>query len=195
MTLPSSGPLSLNDLNVEFGIAGTTQLSISQSFAGTYAQYGAINRNTLPGQNIYAQFATIFTDFALDIFYDYNDLESNYWSFLFDSQNYSAGESYINILLAGNTIYSDVLYQSSVNDSLGYVDTTYSATTGNDLDLQLGFSNYPNPTYVDISVTDPDTGATIFSDLGADPNVYKGMTNLATVYGYQRFYFEIYFYD
>jgi hypothetical protein len=189
MTITGSGnPLSLNALNVEFGRGGTSQLSLSQSFAGTYAQYGAINRNAGPGQNVYNVF-TGGVDFAISWFYDYNDTENNYWSYIFDNTNFSL-DMIVNINLASNSIYNNTISGTDIDSSSGYVDTTYSATTGNDLDLQLEFPS-GTPSSVDITVTDPDTLATIFSDLGANPNNYKGMTNLATVYGYQRFDFAI----
>jgi hypothetical protein len=187
MTMPST-PLLMSDLNTEFGRTSTLQLSLSQSFAGTYAQYGAINRNSEPGRNV----TNVFnggTDFALSWFSNYNDTEFNYWSYIFDNTNFSL-DMIVNINLASNSIYNNTISGTDIDSSSGYVDTTYSATTGNDLDLQLEFPS-GTPSSVDITVTDPDTLATIFSDLGANPNNYKGMTNLATVYGYQRFDFAI----
>jgi hypothetical protein len=188
MTLPSSGQISISDINGEFGNAGSDQLSFSQSFAGTFAQYGNINRNTTAGRQVFTTF-TGSTDFGLTDFYDYNDVENNYWSYIFDNTNFSL-DMIVKINLASNSIYDNTISGTDIDSSSGYVDTTYSATTGNDLDLQLQFPGGV-PSSVDITVTDPDTGDTIFSDLGADPNDYKGMTNLATVYGYQRFDFAI----
>jgi hypothetical protein len=192
MTLPSSGQISLNDLNVEFGRASTASLSLSQSFAGTFAQYGDINRNAAPGRNVFTTF-TGSSDFALDTFYDYNDVENNYWEYNFDATGYDY-DSVIRVYFASTNIYENIVFSNSSDASGAYVDTTYSATTGNDLDLQLQCGP-PNPSSVDILVTDPDTTATIFSDLGANPNDYKGVTNLATVYGYQRLNFSIIFYN
>jgi hypothetical protein len=192
MTLPSSGPLSLNDLNVEFGRAGTTQLSISESFAGTYAQYGNINRNGAVGQNIFTTF-TGSSNFGLTTFYSYNDVETNYWYYFFDNRNYN-DDSVVYVYLATNLIYNTAIPANTLDDSTAYVDTTVSATTGGNLELRLLFPATP-PAYVDISVTDPDTGATIFSSLADDPTVYDKPIILATVYGYQRFYFSLVFYN
>ena len=188
MTLPSSGPLSLNDLNVEFGRAGTTQLSISESFAGTYAQYGNINRNTAPGRTVFTVFTGSST-FRLTEFYDYNDLENNYWQYTFNNNSYDH-DIVVIVVLAGNDIYNNTVLANSTDSSGTYVDTTYSATTGNDLDFLLIF---PVLGYLDIIVEDPDTNTVIYSATGVSMNDYKGLTNLATVYGYQRLNFEVFF--
>jgi hypothetical protein len=192
MTITGSGALSLNNLNVEFGRAGTTQLSISESFAGTYAQYGDINRNAAPGRTVFTTF-TGSSNFNLANFYSYDDTETNYWYYYFDNQNYN-DDSIPYVYLATNLIYNTSIPANSVDDSTAYVDTTVSATTGDDLELRLLFPATP-PAYVDISVTDPDTGATIFSSLAADPVDYDKPQILATVYGYQRFYFSLVFYN
>jgi hypothetical protein len=192
MTITGSGAISLSDLNGEFGNAGSDQLSFSQSFAGTFAQYGNINRNALPGQNIYTTF-TGGSDFALDIFYSYNDVETNYWDYTFtnDSVN-DVGQ--IAISIGGTNIY---LYNTfpccnSQDASSGYIDTTISATTGANLNLNIKNDN--NITYVDITVTDPDTSATIYTVTGDSPNNYASVT-LATLYGYQRMQWTMTFYD
>jgi hypothetical protein len=191
MTITGSGQISLNDLNVEFGRSGTSQLSLSQSFAGTYAQYGAINRNTLPGQNIYAQFATIFTDFALDIFYDYNDVENNFWDYYFI--NNAANDCDVQVKIGGVEIFVATLAGSGGEEqSFGnYVDTSTSAGTGADLDLLIKL-NKGGINNVDITVTDPDTTDIIYSTFGnVAANGYDPSVNLATLYGYQRMQWNI----
>ena len=192
MTLPSSGPISLNDLNVEFGLVGTSSLSLSQSFAGTVAQYGNINRNTTAGRQVFTTF-TGSTDFGLTNFYDYNDVENNYWDWTFDATSYDH-DSEVNVYIGANNIIQTLVYANSSDASGGYVDTTTSATTGANLSLQFT-GGPPRAGSVDILVTDPDTLATIFSDIGGDSRDYASETVLATIYGYQRFNFSIIFYN
>jgi len=193
MTITGSGnPLSLSDLNSEFARASTASLSFSQSFAGTYAQYGAINRNTGPGQNVYSVY-TGGTDFAISWFYDYNDTENNYWDYTFTNNSVNdVGQ--IRISIGGTDIYVYNTFPTSFTDaSSGYVDTTTSATTGANLDLAIKNDN--NIAYVDITVIDPDTSATIYTVTGDSPNNYSGFTTLATLYGYQRMQWTMTFYD
>ena len=168
MTITGSGAISLDDLNAEFGRASATQLSISESFAGTYAQYGDINRNAAPGRTVFTTF-TGSSNFALNTFYSYNDVENNYWEYAFDgnSANFDVD---VTIVLAGNIIYSNTILSNSSDNSGAYIDTTYSATTGNDLNLRLSTSNYGT---VDILITDPDTSATIYTVTGDNMNNYK----------------------
>lgn len=194
MTITGSGnPLSLNDLNVEFNRGATSQLSLSQSFAGTYAQYGAINRNTSPGQNVYSVY-TGGTDFAIDWFYDYNDTENNYWDYIITNDSVSdVGQ--IRIDIGGTNIY---LYNTfpccNFQDaSSGYVTTAASATTGANLDLTI--KNSYGIANIDITITDPDTSATIYTVTGAPVNNYITLTTLATLYGYQRMQWTMTFYD
>jgi len=181
----------MNLLNDSFGRATAASLSFSQAFGGTYAQYGAINRNTTAGQNIYTTNLG-GTDFALTTFYSYNDVELNYWYYTFDNQNF--GDSVqIDVYLATTSIYSNTVPANTLDDSGAYVSTGTSATTGGDLELQLTFPG-STPSAVDISVTDPDTGGTIFSVTGDNPNNYVGKTTLlAAVYGYQRMNFYMSF--
>ena len=187
MTIPTS-PILMSDLNLEFARVSTASLSLSQSFAGTYAQYGAINRNTTQGQNIFNTF-NAGTDFGLNNFGGYNDTENNYWYWTFDNTNYDH-DIIVRVFLASNLIYEDTVFSNSFIDSGGYVDTGYSATIGNDLDFQL---NFPVLGGLDIIVEDPDTTAVIYSATGVSMNDYKGVTNLATVYGYQRLNFSVFF--
>jgi len=194
MTITGSGnPLSLNDLNVEFARASTASLSFSQSFAGTYAQYGAINRNTSPGQNVTSVFNG-GTDFAISWFYDYNDTENNYWDYTFTNNSVSdVGQ--IRIRIGGTDIYAYITFPccNFQDASSGFIDTTTSATTGANLDLAIKNDN--NIAYVDITVIDPDTSATIYTVTGDSPNNYSGFTTLATLYGYQRMQWTMTFYD
>lgn len=192
MTLPSSGQISLNELNVEFGLVSTSSLSFSQSFAGTVAQYGNINRNTTAGRQVFTTF-TGSTDFGLTNFYSYNDVENNYWEWTFDATGYDH-DSEVNVYIGATNIIQTLVYANSSDTSGGYVDTTTSATTGADLSLQFN-GGPPRASSMDILVTDPDTTATIFSVIGGDPRDYGSETVLATIYGYQRFNFSIIFYN
>jgi hypothetical protein len=191
MTITGSGnPLSMNDLNAEFGRTSGFTISFSEAFDGTFAQYGAINRNSEPGRNVYNVY-TGGTDFALSWFYSYNDTETNYWQYEFNNLGYDHDIGVV-VELAGYEIYNNTIPSNS-NDSSGtFIDTTTSATNGNDLNLSLDF---PVLGGLDILVTDPDTSATIYTVTGASMNDYKGLTNLATVYGYQRLEFLITFFN
>lgn len=182
----------MSDLNTEFGRTSTTlSLTFSQSFAGVFAQYGAINRNTTAGQNIYAT-NVASQDFALNTFYDYNDLEYNYWDYTFT--NNAANSLDIKINIGGTSIYGfQTLANGTTDSSGGYIDTATSAGTGADLILTLKLTS-GTINFVDISVTDPDTSATIYSVTGDDPANYPD-TILATLYGYQRMQFNMTFYD
>ena len=53
MTLPASGPISFNDINVELGVAGTTQASLGQASYRTLAGVpsGAISMNNFYGKS------------------------------------------------------------------------------------------------------------------------------------------------
>lgn len=192
MTITGSGALSLNDLNVEFNRGATSQLSLSQSFAGTYAQYGAINRNTSPGQNVYSVY-TGGTDFAIGWFYNYNDTENNYWDYtIINNSVNDVGQ--IRIDIGGTTIYLYNVFPTGFTDaSSGYITTAASATTGANLDLTIKNSN--NIANIDITITDPDTSATIYTVTGAPVNNYITTTTLATLYGYQRMQWNMTFYD
>lgn len=189
MTLPSTGPISMGDLNTEFGRTSTLQLSFNQAFGGTYAQTGAINRNTTAGQTIYA-INNGGTDFSLTAFYDYNDLESNYWDYTFDNQSAPGYDITIEINLSSTQIYNNTLNSGVADSSRAYVNTTNGG--GGNLDMYLS-SPSTFPPYVDISVTDPDTSATIYSVTNDDPNNYPRWTTLASIAGYQRFQFSMLF--
>jgi hypothetical protein len=195
MTITGSGnPLSLNDLNIEFGNAGSDQLSLSQSFAGTFAQYGAINRNTTAGQTVYSVY-TAGTDFALNTFYSYNDLENNYWDYLFDMNAFD-GTYDVNLDVAlgsSNYIYINTVVGGTKDESAGYVDTTFTGGSGG-ADLLLRIRTQSNmPPYVDITVTDPDTSTALVSLTNEDPLNYSPAVPLCTIYGYQRFQMTLYF--
>jgi hypothetical protein len=194
MTLPSSGQISISDINGEFGNAGSDQLSFSQSFAGTFAQYGAINRNTGAGQNVYNTF-TAGTDFAITTFYSYNDVENNYWDYIFDMNAFD-GTYDVNLdvsLGAGNFIYANSVAGGTKDESAGYVDTTFTGGSGG-ADLLLRIRTSSNmPPYVDITVTDPDTNTALVSLVNEDPLNYSPAVILCTIYGYQRFQMTLYF--
>ncbi len=193
MTITGSGQISLNDLNVEFGRTGTAQLSLSQSFAGTYAQYGAINRNGAPGQTVYNQYNG-GTDFGLNIFYDYDDVLNNYWDYTI-TNNATNNVGQIAIYIGGTQIYgySDLPGGGGTDISGGFIDTKASATTGANLILDI---NKKNPiAYVDVEVVDPDTSVTIYASYGDDPDSYLSGVTLATLYGYQRMQWTMTFYD
>jgi len=190
MTITGSGQISLNDLNVEFGNAGSDQLSLSQSFAGTYAQYGAINRNTRPGRNIYNGF-NAGGYFELDTFYDYNDVENNFWDYYFI--NNAANGCDVQVKIGGVEIFLATLAGSGGEEqSFGeYVDTTTSATTGADLDLLIKL-NQGDIANVDITVNDPDTGLSIYSSGGpVSAGGFDPPVTLDTLYGYQRMQWNI----
>lgn len=194
MTITGSGAISLNDLNVEFGNAGSDQLSLSQSFAGTFATYGAINRNTTAGQNIYSVY-TAGIDFAISTFYSYNDGENNYWDYIFDMN--ALGGSYdvdLDVALGGgNFIYVNTVAGGTKDESAGYVDTTFTGGSGG-TDLLLRIRTQSNmPPYVDITVTDPDTSTALVSLTNEDPLNYSPAVPLCKIYGYQRFQMTLYF--
>ena len=190
MTITGSGQISISDITGEFGNAGSDQLSLSESFAGTYAQYGAINRNTRPGRNIYNGF-NAGGYFELDTFYSYNDVENNFWDYYFI--NNAANACDVRVDIGGTTIFFATLAGGGGEEqSFGtYVDTMTSATTGADLDLLVKL-NAGSINNVDITVTDPDTTDIIYSTFGnVAANGYDPITNLATLYGYQRMQWNI----
>jgi hypothetical protein len=189
MTITGSGQISISNINGEFGNAGSDQLSLSESFAGTYAQYGAINRNAAPGRNVFTTF-TGSSDFAITTFYDYNDVENNYWDYYFI--NNAANNCDVQVKIGGVEIFLATLVGGGGEESSGtYVDTTTSATTGADLDLLVKL-NAGSINYVDITVNDPDTGLSIYSSGGpVAANGYSPPVTLDTLYGYQRMQWNI----
>jgi hypothetical protein len=190
MTITGSGQISLNDLNVEFGNAGSDQLSLSQSFAGTFAQYGDINRNAAPGRNVFTTF-TGSSNFAITTFYDYNDVENNYWDYYFI--NNAANDCDVQVKIGGVEIFFATLYGGGGEEqSFGnYVDTTTSAGIGANLNLFIKL-NRGSINNVDITVNDPDTGLSIYSSGGpVAANGYDPPVTLATLYGYQRMQWNI----
>lgn len=194
MTITGSGEISLNDLNVEFGRASTASLSFSQSFAGTFAQYGDINRNAAPGRNVFTTF-TGSSDFALNTFYSYNDVETNYWDYIFDMRDFDGYYSVdLDVALGGsNFIYIFHVDGGTADGSSGYVDTTFTGGSGG-ADLLLRIRTIDTmPPYVDITVTDPDTNTALVSLANEDPYNYSPAVPLYTIYGYQRFQMTLYF--
>jgi hypothetical protein len=191
MTLPSSGILKFSDLNVEFGRSSTTLISLTDAYAGTYAQYGDINRNTNAGQAIYYYYnVSPLNNFAISLFYDYNDTENVLWAYNFQNNGSVSNDVivyYNSVQLYGNTINpgnpdqsGDVTTGTSSGASLGSID----------LDLSTGSTT----NFVDINCYDPDTLATIYSVTGDSPTNYSGGT-IGSIYGYQRFVLDLTFYD
>jgi hypothetical protein len=193
MTLPSSGLISLSNLNTEFARASTASLSFSQSFGGVFAQYGAINRNTTAGQDVY-QVNITGSNFAITKFYGYNDVENNYWDYIFDMSAAASSESIsIDVSYTAQQLYSNTVNGQTTDQSAGYVDTTTSGGPGgSDVELRLGGGG-GKPAAVDITITDPDTGDVLVNLPNEDPNNYSGFTPLCTIYGYQRFQMTLYF--
>jgi hypothetical protein len=194
MTITGSGQLSISNINGEFGNAGSDQLSFSQSFGGVFAQYGAINRNTTAGQDVYQANIT-GSNFAITKFYSYNDVETNYWDYVFDMNAFDGSyDVVLDVLLGGsNSIFGGIVDGGTKNESAGYVDTTFTGGSGG-ADLLLRIRTNSNmPPYVDITVTDPDTTTALVSLINEDPNNYSPAVTLCTIYGYQRFQMTLYF--
>jgi hypothetical protein len=190
MPLPSSGLISLSNLNSEFGRISTDQLSFSQSFGGVFAQYGAINRNTTAGQDVY-QVNITGSNFAITKFYGYNDVEANYWDYIFDMLTVATYSVDIDVVYASTNIYHNTVNAGTEDTSAGYVNTTTSGGSGGS-DVELRLSNSVPP-YVDITITDPDTGDILVNLPNEDPAGYSGFVPLCTIYGYQRFQMTLYF--
>jgi hypothetical protein len=191
--ITSSGAISMNALNQSFGRAGATQLSFSQSFGGVFAQYGAINRNTTAGQNIYI--INSGNNFELIQFYSYNDVETNYWDYDFDMKDFDGSfDVILDVeLTTASSIYGGIVDGGSRDISAGYVNTNLTGGAGGgDLNLRIR-TNSSMPPYVDITVTDPDTSTALVSLLNEDPNNYNPAVTLCTIYGYQRFQMTLYF--
>jgi hypothetical protein len=194
MTLPSSGQISMGNLNTEFGRTSTLSLSFNQAFGGTYAQYGAINRNTAPGRNVFTTY-TGSTPFELTKFYSYNDVETNYWDYDFNMKDFDGTyDVYLDVeLTTASSIYGGIVDGGSQDISAGYVDTNLTGGAGGgDLNLRIR-TNSSMPPYVDITVTDPDTSTALVSLANEDPNNYNPAVTLCTIYGYQRFQMTLYF--
>jgi hypothetical protein len=190
MTLPSSGLISLSNLNSEFGRISTDQLSFSQSFGGVFAQYGAINRNTTAGQDVY-QVNITGSNFAITKFYGYNDVEANYWDYIFDMLTVATYSVDIDVVYASTQIYDNTVNAGTEDTSAGYVNTTTSGGSGGSY-VELRLSN-SIPPYVDITITDPDTGDVLVNLPNEDPAGYSSFVPLCTIYGYQRFQMTLYF--
>lgn len=179
----------MSALNTEFGRTSTDELSFSQAFGGTYAQYGAINRNTTVGQSIYSVNVGA-TNFALSTFYSYNDTATVLWSYAFI--NNSSND--VNIIIEYNAVqlYNTRL-DANTSEDVADVDTTTSS--GASLaDITLSLNTGPIPNFVDINCYDPDTSATIYQATGDSPNNYGGGA-IGQIYGYQRFVLDLTFYD
>ncbi len=178
----------MSDLNIEFGRGGTSQLSLSQSFAGTYAQYGAINRNTEAGQNVTSVFNG-GTDFAISWFYDYNDTATVHWTYNFEN----VSPTLINISVDYNSVnLYNIMGWAGVDTNSDVNTGTSSGASLGDINLTLNAGGIPN--FVDITCYDTDTRDIIFQITGDTPNNYGG-GSIGQIYGYQRFTLDLYFYD
>ena len=178
----------MSDLNIEFGRTGTSQLSLSQSFAGTYAQYGAINRNTKQGQTV----TNVFnggTDFAISLFYNYNDTATVHWTYNVENVSFNL----IDISVDYNSVnLLNLIAFGGINNNSNVNTGTSSGASLGDINLTLNAGTITN--YVDINCYDTDTTATIFQITGDTPNNYGG-GSIGQIYGYQRFTLDLYFYD
>ena len=188
MTITGSGEISMSDLNVEFGRSATANISLATAFLDTYAQYGAINRNTSAGRAITLQ-ATLGNN-AISYFYSYNDLATVHWSYNFTSDSSTSVDVYIDYNAVN--IYNNRIVASG-GDNGSNIDTSTSsgASLGN-ISLTLDQGGIPN--FVDINCYDPDTNITIYSINGDSPVSYTA-TSIGQIYGYQRFVLDLYFYD
>lgn len=180
MTLPSSGPISMSMINTEFGRTSTSLISTNNAYAGTY---GAINRNTNAGSNIYNKYANADFPYLMSDWYGY--------------QHVGAG-TYVDYSIQNNTPVDMIIFIWYVNpyalvtgnlfanDSLSGAGQVFST---NGL-LQIDYIT-PKTTYfapVDILVTDPNTGATLYSNSLTTPVT---TTSLATISSIQRFTLNI----
>lgn len=177
MTLPSSGPISMSMINTEFGRASTSLISTNSAYAGSY---GAINRNTDAGYNIYNKYANADFPYYMSDWYGY--------------QHVGAG-TYVDYSIQNNTSVDMSVFIWYVNP---YALVTGIIRPGDSLSgagpvistnglLQLSYIT-PATTYyapVDILVTDPNTGATLYSNSSLVTPVTT--TNLATISSIQRF--------
>jgi hypothetical protein len=189
MALPSSGIIKFSDLNVEFGRSSTSNLSLTSAFAGTYAQYGAINRNTNAGQAIYYYYnVSPLNNFAISTFYDYNDTENVLWAYNF--QNQSSVDIIIIVYYNNSTIYGNTLPSGNPDQSGDITTGTSSGANLGDIYLDLTAGDYPR--FVDVNCYDTDTGNIIYQSTGDDP---ASVTTIGSIYGYQRFTLDLYFYD
>jgi hypothetical protein len=191
--VPSSGPVSMDDLNLSFDRATGLQLSFNQAFSGIYGTYGQINRNTQAGANVYALGASGYNDLALDTFYGYYDIENTNWDYVFDLTNMGTGYD-VDILVFLGPGFDNIFYSyvaGGTTDSSGaYVQTIVNG--GGNLDLELIPYNTFNS--VDVTVTDPDTGTTLYQVFNADLGDYSSATTLCTIAGYQRFQMTLVFF-
>jgi hypothetical protein len=188
MTITGSGQIAFSDLNVEFGRSSNTYISLGSSVAGFYAQYGDTNRNTSAGRNIFNQVG-ISSDYALSLFYSYNDTATVHWTYNFE--NVSLNVVDINVDYNSVNLYNQVKFKGLDTNSDVDTGTSSGASLGN-IDLTLDQGGLPN--YVDINCYDTDTTTTIYQVTGDAPGNYTA-TTIGSIYGYQRFTLDLYFYD
>ena len=182
MTLPASGIIKFSDLNVEFNRTSTSTISLNSAFAGTYAQYGDINRNTGAGQSIYYYYNVVGSNYAISYFYSYNDLENVLWSYNF--QNNGSIDNDVIVYYNSAQIYANNLTPGNPDQSGDITTGTSSGASLGNIDLDLSTGNTTN--FVDINCYDPDTGVAIYQVNGDSPTNYSG-TTIGQIYGYQRF--------
>jgi hypothetical protein len=200
MTLPSSGPLSVNLINQEFGdTSGLNQLDFVGMFNGAPAQdyyYNnlpvppptneqMVNRNTTVGRTIYNT-SLSSTNLQISQFYNYNDSAEMHWTH--DFYNIDVGAT-VDIEVGGYTgnIFSggvdDGTHNTGANVSIGYFELYVPVT--------LYFPNFMPP-LVDVEIFDTDTLEVYFQITNTDPNPYfSSPYQIATIYGFQRFTLNI----
>jgi len=104
MTLPVSGPISLNAVNVELGLSGTTLISLGQASVRTLAGVpsGAISMNNLYGKSN-----------RISIVINVNTSSANYGLNINALSGYVAGVTDVVINIgAGVYLYSDTIFSS-----------------------------------------------------------------------------------
>jgi len=78
MTLPVTGPISLNNVNVELGLAGTTLISLNQAnvrtLAGVPTPLSTISMNNLRGKSARAQIVVNLTSSTANLDYIVNSI-------------------------------------------------------------------------------------------------------------------------
>lgn len=191
MTLPASGQIKFSDLNTEFGRSSTSNISLNSAFAGAYAQYGDINRNTNAGQTIYYYYnVSPLNNFAISYFYSYNDLEDVLWAYNF--QNNGSIDNTVVVYYNSVQIYGNIINPGSPDQSGDVTTGTSSGASLGNIDLDLSIGNTTN--FVDINCYDTDTSAVIYQVNKDSPTNYGGNT-IGQIYGYQRFTLELTFYD
>ena len=199
MTLPSSGPLSLNEINQEFGdTSGINQLDFGSMFNGAPAQdyyytnlpvppptnQQMVNRNTAVGRTIYNTSVSA-SNLQISQFYNYNDSAEMHWTH--DFYNIDVGAP-VDVEVGGYTgnIFSggvdDGTHNTGANESIGYFELQVPVT--------LYFPNII-PDLVDVEIFDTDTLEVYYNTVAEDGNNFATPTQIANIYGFQRFTLNI----